>query len=86
MLSNTIRDFLTRFITCRGEKIEDNYIRNPRLRMCMTMKRKTCMPSFLFKEFSSLFIRLVFKNISQNNKHLLTLYGHGSHVILKSIK
>jgi hypothetical protein len=83
---NTIRGFLLGFIIFRGEKIEDNYIRNRRLRMCMTMKRKTWMTSFLFKEFSSLFIRLVFKSISQNNKHLLILYGHGSHVILKSIK
>jgi hypothetical protein len=52
----------------------------------MTMKRITWMTSFLFKEFSSLFVRLVFKSIFQNNKHILILYGHGSHVILKSNK
>jgi hypothetical protein len=41
---------------------------------------------FLFKEFLSLFIKLVLGGISQSNHHLLILNKHGSYVTLEVIK
>jgi hypothetical protein len=52
----------------------------------MVVQTKTWMTSFLFKEFLSFFKRLVVGGIFPNNRHLLALDGHGSHVGLEAIK
>jgi hypothetical protein len=52
----------------------------------MVVQTKAWMTSFLFKEFLSFFKRLVPREISPSNCHLLILDGHGSHVNLKAIK
>jgi hypothetical protein len=40
----------------------------------------------LFKEFLSFFKKSILGGIFLNNRHLLTLDGHGSHVTLEAIE
>jgi hypothetical protein len=44
------------------------------------------MKAFLFKGFMSLFNNLVLSGISQSDRYLLILNGHGSHVTFKTIR
>jgi hypothetical protein len=44
------------------------------------------MTSFFFKVFLSFFKKLVLGGISPNNRHLLALDGHDSHVTLEVIE
>jgi hypothetical protein len=53
---------------------------------CMAMQTKAWMTSFLFKEFFSFFKDYVPSGISQTNRHLLIIHGHGSHVTLKDLE
>ncbi len=44
------------------------------------------MTCYLFKQFLFIYIWLVPGGLSQQNKHILILEGHGSHVTLQAIE
>jgi hypothetical protein len=44
------------------------------------------MTSYLFKQFLIFLIRSIVRGLSQQNKHLLILDEHGSHVTLEAIE
>jgi hypothetical protein len=50
------------------------------------MQKRAWMTTFLFKKFLSFFNKLIPSGVSFNNRHLLILDGHGSHVTLEAIK
>jgi hypothetical protein len=77
---------LPRFYIFKKEKMRNNYIKYDKARSCMVMQRNAWMASFLFKESLSFFKKIVLSGISQSNCHLLIMDGHGSHVMLKTIK
>jgi hypothetical protein len=52
----------------------------------MAIQPKAWMINFLFKEFLSFLKHSIPSGISQTNRHLLVLNGHGSHVTLKALK
>ncbi len=74
------------FYIFRGERIKGDYILHYKLRTCMVVQTKAWRTSFLFKEFLSFFKRSALGGIFLNNRHLLTLDGHGSHVTLEVIE
>jgi hypothetical protein len=79
---NAVEGLIPGFYIFRGERIKVDYIKHCKFGTCMVVQTKTWMTSFLFKEFSSFFKRLIPGGISPNNCHLLILDGHGSHVSL----
>jgi len=59
----------------KGERLQNDYIKKCKLKICITMQKKTWMTTFIVRRV-----------ISQTNQHLLILYGCGSHVTLEAIK
>jgi hypothetical protein len=52
----------------------------------MAMQKNAWMTTFLFKESMAFFNNSIPNGMSFNNRHLLILNGHGSHVTLKAIE
>jgi hypothetical protein len=67
----------------RLERITFNNVSQDLVWKC---RKKTWMTCYLFKQFVFFFIRSILGGLSQHNKHLLILDGHGSHVTLEAIK
>jgi hypothetical protein len=74
-----------KFLCFRGEWLKNDYIKGCKTWTCMVMQNRAWMTTFLFKEFSSLFKKLVPNGISQFNRQILILNNHGSHVTLEAI-
>ncbi len=74
------------FYIFKGERLQQNYIKDYKPGTCMVMQKKACMTTYLFKEFPSFFKRLILGGIFLTNHHLLILDGHGSHVTLQTIE
>ncbi len=83
---NSTKTSLLGFYIFKGERIHNDYIQLYKPSICMAMQSKAWMTTFIFKEFWFFFKKLVPSGISINNRHLLILDGHGSHVTLKAIE
>jgi hypothetical protein len=84
--TNDTGDVLLGFYIFRGERLRDDYINFCKLGTCMEMQKKTWMTTFMFKEFMYFFNKSILGGMSLNNRHLLILDGHGSHVTLEPIE
>jgi hypothetical protein len=73
---NSTKTSLLGFYIFKGERIHNDYIQLYKPSICMAMQSK----AWIF------FKKLVPSGISINNRHLLILDGHGSHVTLKAIE
>jgi hypothetical protein len=83
---NVFGTLVPRFYIFKRERICDDYIQLCKLSISMAMQSKAWMTTFLFKEFLSFFKSSIPSGISINNKCLLILDGHGSHVTLEAIE
>jgi len=83
---NATRTTLPRFYIFRKERICDDYIQLYKPRTFMAMQSKAWITTYLFKEFLSVFKGSILGEISQTNRHLHILDGHGSHVTLETIE
>jgi hypothetical protein len=75
--------FQPAFYIFRGEILQKDYIKDNKLGTYMTMQKKACITTFLFKEFLSILKSSIFGDIFLTNYYLLILDGHGLHVTLK---
>jgi len=78
--------FLPKFYIFRRWKEHIDYLQQCKPKTKMAMQTKTWMTNFIFKKLLSFFKKLIPCGISLNNRHLLMLNGHGSHVTLKVIE
>jgi hypothetical protein len=66
----------------KGERLWDDYIKFRKLGICMAMQKKPWMIYFLLVYF---FKKCFLGRTSFNNRHLLVLDGHDSHVNFKTM-
>jgi hypothetical protein len=73
------------FYILKGIYFQQDYVKNCKEDAVMAMQPNAWMTKWLFHSWISHFIWNLKKttNIDENNKHLLVLDGHNSHVILK---
>ena len=76
------------FYIFRGKRIRDNYIRFCEDGVAMAMQSEAWMTQFLFSSRISHFIQSLGSRggISPENRHLLIVDGHNSHVTLEVVK
>ena len=85
---NAIRQHILGFYIFRGKRIRDNYIRFCEDGAAMTMQSKAWMTQFRFSNWISHIINSLESRggISPENRHLLIVDGHNSHVTLEVVK
>ena len=85
---NAAGEHIPNFYIFKGKRKQRNYIARCEPKACMAMQPNGWMTAFLFSAWISHFIEIVKERygISESNRHLLILDGHGSHVTLEVVQ
>ena len=85
---NAAGAYIPNFYIFKGKRRQRNYIIRCEPKACMAMQPNAWMTAFLFSAWISHFISIVKERygISMQNRHLLVLDGHGSHVTLEVVQ
>lgn len=83
---NAIGASILGFYLFKGKTQLKNYIQNSEPGACMAAHPHARMTKELFLNWLTHFFGSIPGGVSPENKHLLVLYGHGSHIVVQTIE